>query len=95
MTGQRADRRRRRPARAPERPSAGAFALDGTLATSAALLVGLGIVMNYSTTAALAIGEALPPLALRHWISRGAEYDDNTRVGDFLPKAELILGKNL
>jgi cell division protein FtsW len=42
------------------------FAVDGALATSAALLLGLGIVMNYSTTAALAIGEALPPLALRH-----------------------------
>jgi cell division protein FtsW len=45
----------------------GPFALDGTLATSAALLAGLGIVMNYSTTAALAIGEPVPPLALRHW----------------------------
>jgi cell division protein FtsW len=49
---------------APRR--AARFAADGTLATSAALLTGLGIVMNYSTTAALAIGEALPPLALRH-----------------------------
>jgi cell division protein FtsW len=53
--------------RASETSGAGSrFAVDGTLATSAALLIGLGIVMNYSTTAALAIGEALPPLALRH-----------------------------
>jgi cell division protein FtsW len=33
---------------------------------SAAALVGLGIVMNYSATAGLAIGEAIPPLAVRH-----------------------------
>jgi cell division protein FtsW len=44
------------------------FALDGTLVTSAALLAGLGVVMNYSTTAALAIGEPIPPLALRHGV---------------------------
>lgn len=41
-------------------------ALDGMLLASAALLGGLGIVMNYSTTAPLAMGEVLPPLALRH-----------------------------
>jgi cell division protein FtsW len=64
----RAQRRRRSAAGRPVSGSgAGShFALDGALATSAALLTGLGIVMNYSTTAALAIGEALPPLALRH-----------------------------
>ncbi len=71
MRRQGSHRRRPRGTRGPERPSRGAFALDGTLATSAALLVGLGIVMNYSTTAALAIGEALPPLALRHWAGVG------------------------
>ena len=42
------------------------FVLDGTLVTSAALLAGLGIVMNYSTTAALEIGEPIPALAVRH-----------------------------
>jgi len=39
---------------------------DGALVSSAIALVGLGVVMNYSTTAALAIGDPLPPLALRH-----------------------------
>jgi cell division protein FtsW len=66
-----ANRRRRtarRPVPAPAVASGGRFALDGTLATSAALLAGLGLVMNYSTTAALSIGDALPPLAVRHWI---------------------------
>ena len=63
--------RRRRTSHSSERPSRGTFALDGTLTTSAALLIGLWIVMNYSTTAALAIGEAVPPLALRHWAGVG------------------------
>jgi len=70
MKRQRPGNRRRNstPRRAPAAAQSGRpFSLDGTLATSAALLVGLGIVMNYSTTAALAIGEAVPPLALRHW----------------------------
>lgn len=59
--------RRRTPARsATTRAQAPPYALDGTLVTSAALLAGLGIVMNYSTTAAMAIGEPIPPLALRH-----------------------------
>jgi cell division protein FtsW len=40
--------------------------LDGALVTSATLLASLGVVMNYSTTAAQAIGEPIPPLALRH-----------------------------
>ena len=44
----------------PSSPEAGA------LLTSATLLVGLGVVMNYSTTAAQAIGEPFPPLAVRH-----------------------------
>ncbi len=38
----------------------------GALLTSTALLVALGIVMNYSATAAQAIGEPFPPLAARH-----------------------------
>ena len=39
---------------------------DGALITSATALTGLGVVMNYSTTAALDIGSAFPGLALRH-----------------------------
>ena len=39
---------------------------DGALVTSALILTGIGMVMNYSTTAALEIGTVLPPLALRH-----------------------------
>jgi cell division protein FtsW len=46
--------------RRPSSPEAGA------LLTSATLLVGLGVVMNYSTTAARAMGEPFPPLAARH-----------------------------
>jgi cell division protein FtsW len=40
--------------------------LDGAIVTSALLLVGAGMLMNYSTTAALEIGVMIPPLALRH-----------------------------
>ncbi len=56
-------RRRRREAgrSAPPAP-----ALDGGIAASAAVLAGLGVVMVYSATAPLAIGEPVPPLALRH-----------------------------
>jgi cell division protein FtsW len=39
---------------------------DGALVTSALLLVATGLLMNYSTTAALEIGTLLPPLAIRH-----------------------------
>ncbi|MEM7409281.1 MAG: putative peptidoglycan glycosyltransferase FtsW [Myxococcota bacterium] len=39
---------------------------DGALVTSALALTAIGVVMNYSTTAALAMGEPFPPLALRH-----------------------------
>ena len=39
---------------------------DGAVVASALGLAALGVLMNYSTTAALAIGETLPPLALRH-----------------------------
>ena len=39
---------------------------DGAIITSALLLVGTGMLMNYSTTAALEIGVMLPPLAIRH-----------------------------
>ncbi len=40
--------------------------LDGGIVASAALLAGLGLVMIYSTTAPLAMGDTLPPHFLRH-----------------------------
>jgi len=46
--------------------AARAAPLDGAIVVSTAVLVGFGIVMNYSATAALAIGEPFPPLAARH-----------------------------
>src|SRR5262249_36144421 len=39
---------------------------DGAVVASALGLTALGVLMNYSTTAALEIGQTLPPLALRH-----------------------------
>ena len=54
-----------RPAAAPEAPVARA-ALDGGLIISAMILVSLGVVMVYSTTAPLAIGRTLPPYFVRH-----------------------------
>jgi cell division protein FtsW len=44
------------------------FAWDGALVGCALVLVCVGVVMNYSTTAALEIGAPLPALALRHWL---------------------------
>jgi cell division protein FtsW len=49
----------------PKPPGAGA-ALDGGVIFSAAVLVSLGLVMVFSTTAPLAIGRALPPHFVRH-----------------------------
>jgi cell division protein FtsW len=40
--------------------------LDGGVLVATGILVGAGIVMLYSTTAALALGETIPPLFLRH-----------------------------
>jgi len=54
-----------RPAAAPEAPVARA-ALDASLITPAMILVSLGVVMVYSTTAPLAIGHTLPPYFVRH-----------------------------
>jgi cell division protein FtsW len=45
-----------------------ALAWHGPLLLCAALLVGVGVVMNYSTTAAREIGAPLPMLAVRHWL---------------------------
>ncbi len=54
-----------RPAAASAAPAPRA-ALDGGVTFSAAILVSLGVVMVYSTTAPLAIGRALPPHFIRH-----------------------------
>jgi cell division protein FtsW len=39
---------------------------DGAVVLSALGLTAIGVLMNYSTTAALELGQTLPPLALRH-----------------------------
>ena len=39
---------------------------DGAVLASALGLTAFGVLMNYSTTAALEIGATLPPLAVRH-----------------------------
>jgi cell division protein FtsW len=54
-----------RPA-APPAAQTSRAALDGGVILSAAILVSLGVVMVYSTTAPLAIGRALPPHFIRH-----------------------------
>jgi cell division protein FtsW len=64
---QRARPRARRAA--PRGASAGP---DGAIVASIAVLTALGVVINYSATAALAIGEAVPPLALRHMLGVAA-----------------------
>jgi len=53
-------------ARAQQAPSP--IAWDGALIGCAAVLVSIGVVMNYSATAAREIGADVPHLALRHWI---------------------------
>lgn len=55
-----------RRSRPRQRSRARAAPVDGAIVFSVAVLVGLGIVMNYSATAGLAIGEGFPPLAARH-----------------------------
>jgi cell division protein FtsW len=57
----------KRTRRDPQRGEKSApLALDGGLVTTTCVLLALGIVMNYSATAARAIGEPFPPLAARH-----------------------------
>jgi cell division protein FtsW len=45
------------------------FALDGGVLASVAVLVGLGVVMIYSTTAPLAMGKPVPPHFVRHAVA--------------------------
>jgi len=62
-------RRRRAPAEAQSHPlsgNTGIHGLDGGLVISAGVLITLGVVMSYSTTAPLALGDRLPPLFLNH-----------------------------
>ncbi|MCG8591867.1 MAG: putative lipid II flippase FtsW [Proteobacteria bacterium] len=47
-------------------------ALDGGVATAAAALLALGIVMSYSATAPLALESTIPPHFLRHVAAAGA-----------------------
>ena len=57
-----------RPRSAGRAPAAGGLpaAPDGGLVFSALVLVSLGVVMSYSTTATLALEQRLPPLFLHH-----------------------------
>jgi cell division protein FtsW len=55
-------------AAAPAAHDGGTFAWHGALLACATLLVGIGVVMNYSTTAAREIGAPIPELAVRHWL---------------------------
>jgi cell division protein FtsW len=62
--------RRRRAASETESDSlfggAAIHGLDGGLVISAGVLITVGVVMSYSTTAPLALGDRLPPLFLNH-----------------------------
>jgi cell division protein FtsW len=66
-------RSRTHSARTRPAPRSGASAgPDGAVVASIAILTALGVVINYSATAPLAMGEALPPLALRHMLGVAA-----------------------
>ena len=56
----------------PAKTSGASAGPDGAIVASIAILAVLGVVINYSATAALAMGEALPPLALRHMLGVAA-----------------------
>lgn len=58
--------------RRPVRPSAGepgGWQLDAGVASAAIVLVGIGVVMSYSTTAALDLDVTIPPLFRQHLIA--------------------------
>ncbi|HEY5658698.1 MAG TPA: hypothetical protein VIY27_12995, partial [Myxococcota bacterium] len=57
---------RRSPRGAGSERAPAAASGDGAIVASVAVLLGLGIVMNYSTTAGLDLGEAIPALTARH-----------------------------
>ncbi|MBW2272047.1 MAG: putative lipid II flippase FtsW [Deltaproteobacteria bacterium] len=66
-TPERNTRRRRADAQALQHPAeSGIHGLDGGLVVSAGVLITLGVVMSYSTTAPLALGDRIPPLFLNH-----------------------------
>jgi cell division protein FtsW len=56
-----------RPGAARAEAAAASGGWDGALIGCAAVLVAIGVVMNYSATAAREIGADIPSLALRHW----------------------------
>ncbi len=58
-------------ARADARGRSTSERLDGGIVAPAALLTGVGIVMVYSATAPLAIGEMVPPHFVRHLVAVG------------------------
>ena len=65
-------RRRSAPrARADARGKPASRRLDGGILAPAALLTGVGIIMIYSATAPLAIGEMVPPHFVRHLLAVG------------------------
>lgn len=66
-----ARKRRRKPARSGwfERGAAAGLALDSALTIAAAALISLGVVMSYSTTAPLALDQAIPPLFRQHLLA--------------------------
>jgi cell division protein FtsW len=55
----------------PDPSSQEASGLHGRLLVAAGVLIGVGVVMSYSTTAPLSISERIPPLFLRHISSLG------------------------
>lgn len=59
---------RRRGAR-PSPGDAGGWQLDAGVGSAAIVLVGVGVVMSYSTTAALDIDAAIPPLFRQHLLA--------------------------
>ena len=67
-TGQRATAERRRKSAAF---ATGKSSLDGGVLTSTAVLMGLGVVMIYSTTAPMAMDHLVPPHFLRHLVALG------------------------
>ncbi len=56
----------RAPARAGQGAEGAALAPDGGILVAAGLLIGIGVVMSYSTTATLSLESSIPPLFLHH-----------------------------
>jgi cell division protein FtsW (lipid II flippase) len=50
-------------------PGASAAGIDGGLLLAAGVLIGVGVVMSYSSTAPLALSNQIPPLFLQHLVA--------------------------